>query len=312
MRLAEAKDLYHLSVVAVAALGGRLPPRGRDRLSRALGRLAHRLSRSKRGLVERNVANAFGPAARADVVRATFSDFWRELSSRSEPLPREGVPIVGLEHVSGALDAGRGAILWESAGFGRRFLSKRALHAAGIAVHQIHGPNNLGGLLVDRRFESRIGACIGRFFDRQERRFVADIVYLPADDSLAFTRDLRERLARNAVLCCTGDGRVGQRLVPLRFLGRTTLFAPGMVSLAKLAGAPLLPLFCVSESDGRHRVVIEPPIRIERRADREEELRGALGHYAALLESYIRRWPELYRSWHLLGELLDDREERAA
>jgi len=219
---------------------------------------------------------------------------------------------VGLEHLRGALDAGRGAILWESAGFGRRLQCKRALNAAGIAVHQIHGPNHLGGLLDEDRFRTRTRALVRRFFDGRERRFVADIVDLPASDSLAFTRDLLARLARNAVLCSTGDGRVGQRLVPLPFLGRTTLFASGMVNLAKLAGAPLLPVFCVFGNDGRLRVVVEAPLRIDRGPDREQELRSVLQQYASLLEAYIRRWPELYRNWHLLGEFLDDREERAA
>lgn len=313
MRLAEAKDLYYLSVVALVAVAGRLPPRARSGLAGALGRLAYHTSRTKRRLIESNVAKAFGPGAgRTDIVRAAFREFWREMLWWAEPLPPGGVPIVGLEHLRRALDSGRGAILWESTGFGRRLLAKQALHAAGVAVHQIHGPNNLGGLLADLRFGTRVRDAVKRFFDRRERRFVAAIIDLPASDSLAFTRDLLGRLARNAVLCISGDGRVGQRLVRLRFLGRTTLFAPGMVSLARLTGAPLLPLFCLPGSDGRPRVVIEPPIRIERRAEREQELRCALEQYATLLEAYVRRHPELYRNWHLLGELLDGREELAA
>jgi len=310
-RLIVAKDLYYLSVVALLAVGDRLPPRARDRLAGALGGLAYHTSRAKRHLVESNVAKAFGPdRERAGIVRAAFREVWREMLSWSEPPPRDGVAIVGLEHLRRAHDAGRGAILWESAGFGRRFLAKQALHAVGVAVHQIHGPNNLGGLLADGRTRVR-DALVRRFFDRRERRFVADVIDLPDSDSLAFTRDLLRRLARNAVLCISGDGRGGQRLVPLRFLGRTTLFAPGMVSLARLSGAPLLPAFCLPGNGGGHRLVIEPPIRIERQAEREEQVRDALEQYAALLEARIRRHPELYRNWHLLGELLDDRGELA-
>jgi predicted LPLAT superfamily acyltransferase len=44
--------------------------------------------------------------------------------------------------------------------------------------------------------------------------------------------------------------------------------------------------------------VIEAAIRVDATAEREAALQQALGQYAALLETYVRRRPDLYRNWH--------------
>jgi lauroyl/myristoyl acyltransferase len=213
------------------------------------------------------------------------------------------VRVTGEEHLRRALAAGDGAVLLESSGFGRRLLVKQVLHSLGFALHQIHGQNALGGFLVDERSRTRVRASLVKpFFESRERQFVADIVDMPASDSLAFIRALRGHLRANAVLCVTGDGREGKRLVPLQFLGRTVMFSSGTVSIARLAGAPLLPVFCAPDDDSVMRVTIGPPIRVDSEVAHDENLGHALAQYAGLLESHVRRQPWLYRNWHLLGE----------
>jgi lauroyl/myristoyl acyltransferase len=143
---------------------------------------------------------------------------------------------------------------------------------------------------------------IQRFFDNCERQFVTDIIYMPGSGSLAFTRVFLDRLKQNAILCSTGDGKFGQRLIPLQFLGHIDLFPTGMVSLAKMSGAPILPMFCIRERGGETRLIIEPPIRVETDVDRERGLKDSLTQYVHLLESHIRRHPEKYRDWHFVGQ----------
>jgi hypothetical protein len=67
-----------------------------------------------------------------------------------------------------------------------------------------------------------------------------------------------------------------------------------VVSLTKLTGAPLLPIFCAETEC----LVIEAPIRVDPTAERDRGLHQALEGYATLLEAYVRRRPELYRGWH--------------
>jgi lauroyl/myristoyl acyltransferase len=73
-----------------------------------------------------------------------------------------------------------------------------------------------------------------------------------------------------------------------------------MVSLARLSGAPILPIFCIQNGKGNTCLVIEPPIKTEGTEDRDQGLKNSVAQYAGLLESYIRKYPEKYRSWHHL------------
>jgi lauroyl/myristoyl acyltransferase len=140
------------------------------------------------------------------------------------------------------------------------------------------------------------------FFERCEEPFIAGILYLPDSDSLAFTRVFRERLTANGIICAAGDGKSGQKFVPVNFLGFTEPFATGMASLARLSGAPILPVFCIQDGEGKRTLIIENPIYLKGKDDREHELKNSLRHYACLLEAYINRFPHLYRNWHMLGE----------
>ena len=111
----------------------------------------------------------------------------------------------GLEHLRTGLARGRGVILWESNGFGRRLQSKHVLWTHGIGVHQIHGPNHFGGFLVDDVRKSAVRRpSFSRFFDAQEMLVVSDIVRLPEGTALAHTKRMIDLLGRNAVVCMTG------------------------------------------------------------------------------------------------------------
>jgi hypothetical protein len=56
--------------------------------------------------------------------------------------------IRGLQHLKGALETGKGAILWLSNSFGRKFLAKQVLHDHEFSVHQIYGENHAAQLSV--------------------------------------------------------------------------------------------------------------------------------------------------------------------
>jgi predicted LPLAT superfamily acyltransferase len=70
-----------------------------------------------------------------------------------------------------------------------------------------------------------------------------------------------------------------------------------MVSLARMSGAPILPMFCIQERGCAACLTIEPPIEIQLKVSRERALENAFSQYIRLLESYIRKYPEQYRDW---------------
>lgn len=306
MKLITVKDFYLLAIVGLMQVNWFFSFRLRLFLVKALAFIAYRSSRTKRQLSEQNLSEAFGGKLNNEsirtIVKFSFHQIWQETFS----IPRPGVrqvalkqlDIRGLEHLQSAMNNGKGAILWESSCFGRRLLAKRILHQHGFAVDQVHGENHLGGFGHSRGPESRTQHLIRRFFDNCERPFVAEILYLRRQSSPAFTKALGKRLRQNGLICIAADARRGHKFIAAPFLGHTFFFPTAMVSLAKLTGAAILPLFCIQESGDRVRLIIESPIAIETDGDRERCLEQTIMRYAGLLESYIKKYPEQYRNWN--------------
>ena len=81
------------------------------------------------------------------------------------------------------------------------------------------------------------------YVDACERRVVREILYLDQDLRLSSTRQLYRWLEQNAIVCVALEGRMERKHVLLPFLGKPRPFATGLVSLARLSRAPLLPLY---------------------------------------------------------------------
>jgi hypothetical protein len=235
------------------------------------------------------------------IVKSSFHQFWLEAFSMYSPRYRSSrtrFEIRGLQHLKGALDTGKGAILWQSDSFGRKFLAKQVLHDHGFSVHQIYGENHAGGFPSPCPASWVRRRMITPLFDRCEQPYVAEILGLPLWEPLPVMRVLFERLKQNAIICADGDGSLGWNSVRKNFLGGYRSFFTGMVSLSRITGAPILPLFCIQEDSDKTAVIIEPTIALDSAKDRDSASELCIDRYVNLLESYIKRYPEQYRNWH--------------
>ena len=305
-------DLYYLGHFLAAEGLGRQPfswlrKSGID----GLARLAYGLSREKRRRIERNLEIAFGPgqppSERRRLTLACFREFWREMvdcvpDAGAGPVPAS-VPVRGIEHARRALEDGRGAILWESNGFGRRFYGKQVLHANGLRVYQTHGETHLGAMEILPGPGTPVRRFLRGCYDRREKTCVEDILDVPLSATVSSGRSYLKQLRRNRLLCMAGDGQIARQLHDVRLLGRTVQLAPGAVKLARLSGAPLLPFFWTPGRDGVAVVEIDPPIVPEGEGD--AAVVACLQQFADALDRRVRRWPDAYRNWHLLGDRLE-------
>jgi lauroyl/myristoyl acyltransferase len=307
------RDLYSLVVIIlIKIVGGFSSPLPKEIIVKSIALAAYYFSENKRRLIEKNLSEVFdrelGKHRRREIVKGAFHEFWREtfslVPSSQERAAIKSIDIRGLEHLQRALGNGKGVILWESNSFGGRALSKQILHETGFSIHQVYAEGHLKGFLSDGRSKTWVREhIIKREMEKFEKPFLAEIIYLPSSDSLVFTRILLDRLKQNAILCIPADGRSGKKFAPLRFLGHTELFPTGMVSLARISGAFILPIFCSKEDNRETSLIIEPPIRIEKEGDRERVLEKGVSQYVNLLESYIRRYPKQYRNWNSLWKI---------
>jgi lauroyl/myristoyl acyltransferase len=308
MGFLELRDLYWLLVIATIKVASWSPSHTpKELLVSRIALTAYHLSRHKRLCIEENLSKAFGTTLseeqKQQIARGAFHEYWKDVFSilpcRAERAALRRANVKGIEYLQRALENGKGAILWESQ-FGSRMFASQILHEHGYSVRQVHAETHLWGFKHDPRSMTWVTQhVVRRAFESWERRFIAEIIYLPRSNSLAFTRMLLKRLKQNGIICVTGDGRLGQKFIPLRFLGWTDFYSPGMVSLAKTSGAPILPMFCLQDRNATLNLIIEHPISIDTSLDRERSLEGSLEQYISLFESYVKRYPEKYLKWDL-------------
>ncbi|HUF93948.1 MAG TPA: lysophospholipid acyltransferase family protein, partial [Candidatus Limnocylindria bacterium] len=94
-------------------------------------------------------------------------------------------------------------------------------------------------------------------------------------------------LRRGEVVALQGDRAIGTRGdVAIPFFGRPAFFPLGPFLLARAAGVPVVPAFCVLGADYRYTVRLAPPIAV-RRGDEE----GAARVWVGLLEDIVREHP---------------------
>ena len=228
------------------------------------------------------MARVFGPlsASGADAHRARHVPHVLGRDGGVRPLARRRAPQPEIDGPAASRGGARRRARGRSSGraryFGRRNIAKQALHRRGISPpssprRRCTAPDSRGDSAL--RMAPRPGRAAvfrrPRDASSSRRRRVAALAA-----SLAFTRRLLAILQRNEIVCVTADVAHGERLLTLPLLGEPKRFPTGMVSLARTSGAPLLPLFCTREPDGRLQVIIEPAIP-SRRPTTARPIRGA-------------------------------------
>jgi KDO2-lipid IV(A) lauroyltransferase len=105
---------------------------------------------------------------------------------------------------------------------------------------------------------------------------------------------LAKVLREGGILGLQLDRHIGGQTLALPFCGRTAWFPAGPATLARLTGAPLLASFFVrDDASSRPRIIhyLEPPIYVERTADRDADITAAMTKLVATYERFVRRFP---------------------
>jgi len=110
---------------------------------------------------------------------------------------------------------------------------------------------------------------------------------------------LIKRLRQGKTMGMAGDGMVAGDFVEVPFLGGTMRFPSGLARLSALTGAPLLPLFALMEDIDTNRLIAHPPINVPDNSP--ETIEATVRQCAAILESYVRRYPWAWWIWHRLS-----------
>lgn len=272
-------------------------------LARLHGKLTYHLARRRRSIVQDNLEGVFGsaksPREIEDLTRA-FLEYQRLRGVLLALSPRLGsseleelVRPEGLEHLDTALEQGRGAILLGS------HLNSLVMFD-GIIVLRARGYDVV--VALPEPGDPWAPSALGRLLNR--RLGTKAMFELTGAFHAQFNiRPIVQRLAGNAVVAQTGDGLHSARFVDVEFLGRRVPFPTGMMRVAQVTGAPVVPVFQVGAPPDRLRVVLEEPLTVERGEDPEGALSAALSDYATRLERHVLENPACWEHWSIANTL---------
>ena len=94
--------------------------------------------------------------------------------------------------------------------------------------------------------------------------------------------------------------------VVVNFFGEPTNFMPGAASMARFKDIPIFPAFMHRTADRTHKLIVCPPICVEKTRDKREDLRRTTQQLATMIERHVREYPEqwfwLHDRWKSMRE----------
>jgi len=284
LRAFRERALYR-ALVAVTAIGRRIPLRLGQALGRALGRLAWHVARRERKKALRNLAIAWpewDERKRRDTIKAMFRHLGMSLFEiawmrNMDAGARDRLTdIVGAEPLLKALDAGRGVVVftahignWEWMSYAVGLLGRPT-----TVLQRERGLPEMNRYVIEHRARSGV-----RTIDR---------------GSAAASRQMIESIRRGGILAFLIDQNLRTDMVQVPFFGRPALTPIGPAKIAIRTEALAVTIFCRRLPDGRHHLTIGELVQC-RRSDDPVELTARMTRH---IEEEIRRAPEQWVWMH--------------
>jgi lauroyl/myristoyl acyltransferase len=262
-------------------------------IGRAGGKVLRMISREKQRVMTEEFGRVLPGRSAADlrgIVRESFVNYGlSELEVLLYPsMDRQFIDrvfaIEGKEHLDAALARGKGVLLFQ-AHFGAFQMTMPAIGYSGYTMNQISASAAVWK-------EEGASAPQKRMVDiKAKYEYTLPVKHISITSSL---RPVFHALKRNEIVGITVDGGGGKKTMPLRFLGRESVFQTGAVDLAISTGAAIVPAFVTTEPGLHHRLVLHEQLPIDEGMGKNENRRAVLQAFASLLESYVLRYPHHY------------------
>jgi KDO2-lipid IV(A) lauroyltransferase len=266
-----------------------------------LAALWYRLDRRHREIVRRNLAFAYGeelsPEERERLARGVFRHFvrfgWEMAVLLLAPLSylKKRVVIVGDEHYTEALKKGRGLVAI-AAHTGNWEYTAMAL---GLQYRRL--------AVVAREQDHPLGRRLARYLRERGGNWMVN--------KQRGLRDILSHLNKNRVVGIVIDQNTAdQEGVLVDFFGQPARTTP-VAALLGRRGVPVVPSLSRRLPDGRHLMIVFPPLPFERTRDAEADIQRHLTLQNQWIEAWVRaepsQWLWLHRRWkNQFPELYED------
>lgn len=199
------------------------------------------------------------------------------------------VTIEGLEYLKEGLVQGRGAVI-AAAHSGNWELMGGALAQAGIP---------LVGVAKQQKSEGS-----DRFINEYRTLIGMHITYKTG------VREMFDMLAKGWAIGLIMDQDTNRHDgIVLKFFGQPTNCTPGAASMARFKDVPIFTALMHRQDDGRHKLIVGPPIFVEKTKDKRADIMRTTQQINERIEEHIRRYPEewfwLHDRWKSIREEFD-------
>lgn len=134
-------------------------------------------------------------------------------------------------------------------------------------------------------------------------RFISEYREMHGSKALYKTSvlEMARLLAAGNVLGLLMDQDAAEAGLMVDFLGRSSSTPQGPAALSRLKGAPIVPTFCYSTSDGKYIQEFFPIVRTAKTDDKERDIREMTEYLAGVIEREIRlrphEWFWIHNRW---------------
>ena len=187
----------------------------------------------------------------------------------------------GWEHIRGALDEGRGAIV-VTPHFGNWDMAAAAASARGLPVTVV--TEHFG----DDDLNTRVTAA--------REHMGVNVVPLSISAGKASLAALR----RNEIVALVCDLAKDGRNVKVMVCGQQVMVPAGPAVMALRSGAPVVPIMCRRQADNRYLLEVQPRIEFAPRGDRDSDAQALAQAIMARFEPELLRRPE---QWYLFSPM---------
>ncbi|UCH23417.1 MAG: lysophospholipid acyltransferase family protein [Deltaproteobacteria bacterium] len=277
-----------------------------QRLGKLFGTLVFHLDFAHRRIVRRNLKFIHSDWPRGRIrefskrifqnLGITFAEICQMMFlSKNDILSR--VTISGIENLSDALKAGKGAIMI-SAHLGNWEM------AALVAPFYLDTP--VAAVARKLRFEP-----INKFIVRLRSRFGFKVI-----DKEGALPEMRQVLRRGEILGILIDqGTRRSEGIDVTFFGRKVRATPSAALLALRCRSPVIPVFCVREPGGGLSAIIESPLKLERTGDLRTDLTINTQNMTDAIEKAVWNYPDqwfwVHKRWkHHYPDMFPEYQKR--
>ena len=199
--------------------------------------------------------------------KLTFENIWDE------------VTVEGKEHLIGALNQGKGAIV---------FLSHFGNWELLALVY---------GALIPDQAKAIAFPLKNRYLNTLTSQY-RERLSLKLITRRRAVRETLRALRENFAVGFFADQNAGREGVFVDFFGKPASAVRGPATLALKTGAPLLLSMDIRQPDDRHHVIITPEIELEISGDLDQDVQTNTAHILKILETYIRQYPDQWLWTH--------------